>query len=598
LVRLAVLVIIGFLFVSIGAAVEARALTNAVDVMVLVDRTAADYGESVNVTAFVFDRAIPTDPSSIVAFVNRLPGLSPLNLTRQSAGVFTGVFVFESHPSEVLVNATVDGTQDSGQAYVVHRFQPGVRIVPSTGVARPGETVSVEVDVADSSGPQDAVSVNLTAAVLSAPNFALVAGTTRLSLTHVATGTYQASYALPSDLNRDSFVDFRADVTVVHGSFSLGAGVYVPFSNVLLVWYRTVSSGPSNASLLVYVASTAGVPLGDANVSIRTFSFLFGPRTLNGTTNASGAARFDLPSNESVTNDFVGNASYGSLSQSFQGFFEPPPPPAVQAPQVFRLNTDEIFAPGETANLRFRLEQNGSGIPHQDLFVYAHTGTEFVLAEPVSTDATGEFAVRFIAPSDAVRLDVAGFIGGAWRSFSQGFVARNHLVASILSPDGRHLSIHGSFPIPAGPWTAYLRLNTVQEPNALEGPLAAAGNFGVAALAAGSAGGTFTFDIRLPSFLPSGLRVVVSIETVSLRLETGINGLHLFSQIVIVGTPILGPTNLGPWVLLAGVAFLVAVLVVVRQRRRPPTTRGQTSHADEAVPESPETGADTNPPRK
>src|SRR5207249_7854307 len=115
--------------------------------MVLVDRPAAEFGESVNVTTYVFDRGILTDPSAIGAYVDRLPGLSPLNLTRQSVGVFTGAFVFQSHPSAVIVNATADGTQDSGLAIVFHRYQPRIRIVPSPGVARPGETVSVEVDV-------------------------------------------------------------------------------------------------------------------------------------------------------------------------------------------------------------------------------------------------------------------------------------------------------------------------------------------------------------------------------------------------------------------------------------------------------------------
>src|SRR5207253_1673969 len=83
----------------------------------------------------------------------RLPGLSPLSLTRQSVGVFTGAFVFQSHPSAVVVNATVDGTPDSGHAVVFHRFRPGLLVVPSPGVARPGEIVSVEVDVGDSNGP-------------------------------------------------------------------------------------------------------------------------------------------------------------------------------------------------------------------------------------------------------------------------------------------------------------------------------------------------------------------------------------------------------------------------------------------------------------
>ena len=595
--RIGVFVTAAFLLLTIGAGPGARALTNAVDVMVLVDRPAAEFGESVNVTTYVFDRGILTDPSAIGAYVDRLPGLSPLSLTRQSVGVFTGAFVFQSHPSAVVVNATVDGTPDSGHAVVFHRFRPGLLVVPSPGVARPGEIVSVEVDVGDSNGPRDAPSVNLTARVLSAPDFAPMAGPTRVSLTRLATGTYVASYAVPSNIDHASLIDLWADVTVGSNGYGLGATVYVPVPNALLVWYRTVSSGPSNAALVVYVASTAGVPLGNASVSIRTSSFP-GYATLNGTTDASGSARFELPLNASVSHDFVGNATYGALSQSFQGFLEPPAAPAVQVPHVVWLNGDEIFAPGETANLRFRLEQNGSGIPHQDLFVYAQTRTELVLAEPVSTDAAGEFAVHFVAPSEGVGLDIAGFIGGAWQSFSQGFMARNHLVATISSPDGRHLSIIGSFPSLAGPWTASLGLSTVPEPDEASGPLAATGSFGVESIEGGSPSGTFTFGVQLPSFLPSGIPIVVSILAVSPRWETGSSGLFVFSQTVIVGTPILEPANLGPWILLSGLAFLVAVLVVVRRRRRPPTDQGRPSDEDKAVPESPEAVADTSRPRK
>jgi len=197
-----------------------------------------------------------------------------------------------------------------------------------------------------------------------------------------------------------------------------------------------------------------------------------------------------------------------------------------------------------------------------------------------------------------VWLDIAGFIGGAWRSFSQGFIARSHLIATVSSADGRHLSILGRFPSSGGPWIARLGLRSVQGPNEVAGPLTSAGNFGVAALVAGSAGERFTFDVQLPSFLPSGVPVVVSIEAESLRWETGSNGLYMFSQTVIAGTPILRPTNVDPWILLSCLTFLAAILVVVRPRRRPPTAQDRTSHADIAERQSARARADTGPPRK
>ncbi len=215
-VRLAAFVIAGFLFLSIGTAVEAHALTNAVDVVVLVDRTDGQYefGEIVNVTALVFDRGALVDPSAVAASVNRFPVFSALNITRQSVGVFTGAFVFESHPSGVIVNATVDGTADTGTAVVFHRLLPRVQLVPSVGIAAPGQTVSVEVDVSDPNGPHDADSLNVTVDLSFAPGFASVTGSTPLNSTHVGIGRYLTSYTVPSNLDLDAILEFRAFVAM------------------------------------------------------------------------------------------------------------------------------------------------------------------------------------------------------------------------------------------------------------------------------------------------------------------------------------------------------------------------------------------------
>ena len=74
--------------------------------------------------------------------------------------------------------------------------------------------------------------------------------------------------------------------------------------------------------------------------------------------------------------------------------------------------------------------------------------------------------------------------------------------------------------------------------------------------------------------------------------------MYVFSQTVILGTPILRPTNLDPWILLSCLALLVAILVVARPRRRPPMAEGRMSDEDKPVHEPPKVETDSRPPRK
>src|SRR5438093_10431305 len=170
LVRFAAFAGLGILVCGLTASTASRGLTQSVDVVVMVDPPfVARYGDPVNVTALIFDRGAASDPSAISASVDKLPGIDPLTLHRESVGVYKGAFVFSSHPSVVRVNATVAGVQDSGSAVVSERPLL-VAVLPSKMIATPGERISIGVEVRDN---RDALTdvrwLNLTAQIGYAP---------------------------------------------------------------------------------------------------------------------------------------------------------------------------------------------------------------------------------------------------------------------------------------------------------------------------------------------------------------------------------------------------------------------------------------------
>ena len=557
-----------------------RGLSQAVEVVVLVDPSAAEFGITVDVTVHVFDRGAPAEPSRISAVIDDLPGIALLTLVRQSVGVFKGAFVFESHPSLVVVNATVGGTQDSGTAVVYHTFDR-VRVVPSTVMARPGQTIAVATDVRDEDGRlRDADSLVMTADVFFAPGFERQSLPTTLNWTRTAVGQYSAAYTVPLYIERDAFLEFRANVLREGRGSSVGARAYIDLPDSFLVWYRTLAVDASNATLEIDVALLTGVPRSNATVLLHTSPF-FGNATMDwqATTDSSGAARFGIPLT-SVPASFYGNATLGLQRQAFQGFLDLSGLPGVAGPtepELTRENPDEVFEIGETAVLRFRLTGGEIAIPDQELFVYAYTASGIVLAERTSTDLAGRFEVQFVAPPDHVRLDVTGPIAGTWKAFHHDFVAVSRLLALVSSPDGWNLTISGRFPSSPGLWVARLGLSTKEE--SFPGPWTATGSFDAHRIVGGSGGAPFALDVSLPRFLAAGQSVSLSIWAESLRGEGEGIGLHEFHVTVVVGMSIPRPIDVGVLVILLGFGILIAISPFGWRWRRLPRRERENGEA-------------------
>jgi hypothetical protein len=573
LARLGVLGVFGVLLFSLVTVGGSLGVTESVDVIVLLDRNYAPFGATINVTVEVLERAVLVDPSAISAAVNAFPGITPLTLTRDSVGVFKGAFVFKSHPSAVFVNATVGGIQDSGTAAVFNEFHGSLSIVPSAGTAKPGDRLSVAVEVrGQKDGLEDPISLELTADVVYAPGFEGRSVPATLNLVRTAVGKYWAAYTVPANIVRDAFVEFAANVELSGGG-GAGAGsrIYIDFPDPFVVWYRTLAIGPTGGTLEIDVASTSGNPLSNASVAVRTPLFPGdGSQVFEGATDASGAVRFEIPVNASIPTGFYGNATYGVQRQAFYGSLGLPLPSGPREPELFRENPDEIFEAGETAVLRFRLMSGDVPIPDQELYVYAHTTSEFVTAKKVMTDQTGRFDVRFVSPAAFVGLDVAGAIEGTWRYFHLYFSAVSRLAVVVSSQDGRQLTISGRFPSPAGPWIAQLSLSTEEGSARVLPGWTAGGSFGAYRIAAGSSGEAFAFDVPLPRFLPEGQEITVSIYAESFRAGGGTSDLYEFRKTVVVGTPITRPIDLGVLIVLLAMGLLIAVPLVLSQWRRPP----------------------------
>lgn len=561
--RLVVGVVVGLFLFGVLAVGGSQGLTEAVDVVVLIDRPAAEFGEAVNVTVYVFDRGVPAEPSEISGVVDRLPGLTPLALHRQSVGVFTGEFVFESHPSLVVVNATVGTVTDSGRAVVSKRYSQ-VTLVPSVSVASPGQPISLVVENRDGYGVlREADFVNATATVITSSDLWPRPTPASLAVTRSGTGRYMASYTVPATIEQDAVVEFRADV--VGRSYGSGAGawVFVDAADSFQVWYRTLAIVGSNATLEIDVASMDGAPVTDAAVSLRAGPFdgsMF--RESTGVTNSSGAVQFDVPFREFGLH-FTGNVTSALQRQEFTGDVAAPPASEPGKVEIRRENADEPFEAGENAVLRFRLVRGEIPIPNQELFVYAHTRFDLVLAEQLQTDAEGRFEIRFVAPPHSVVIDVGGSIEGTWTSLPTiVFSAVNRLSATVRSPDGWHVTITGRFPASPEPWLAYLQL--AAKSSGLPGTRIASGAFGLHQIVGGSGGQPFTFEVTLPRFLPAGEAVSISIWARSFR-----GGYHQFLATVVAGTPVLQPIDL---TLLVPIVILgvVIALAVLGPRRRPP----------------------------
>src|SRR5438094_130803 len=272
LVRFPASPVLGILGCGVMASTACRALTQGVDVVVLVDPPfVARYGDTVNVTALIFDRGVASDPSAISESSDKHPRIDPLTLHQDSLRVYNGTFDFRNHPSVVKVNASVAGVQDSGSAVVLEKSL-SVAVLPSKMIATAGERISVGVEVRDNHNAlTDVRWLNLTAQIGYAP-FEAWSASENISSTRTAVGQYSAYYTVPPNISRDAIVAFQASAVNPGGGSTagfFGLPVRIECPDPFLIWYRTVAIGASKVTVEIDVAFNGAEPLANLTVSVR-----------------------------------------------------------------------------------------------------------------------------------------------------------------------------------------------------------------------------------------------------------------------------------------------------------------------------------------
>ncbi len=564
---------------------DVRATTGPVEVVLLVPDGTYHAGDFVNVTVHVFVRGAHANATTIRASVACCtPWLDrPIPLAQTATGVYEGrVRVLDVDPPTVAiaVNATVEGVED--RAGLGLRIAPAqdllVSMYPSPVEPRAGDTVHVTIRVRVNGVPHDADFLNLSVGLVPLPAFGSSPSTQLLNWTQFGVGNYTAAYVVPTTVDRNSLVQFIAEVTVGQTHQGLSAFAHIRFPPSLLVWYQGVAMSPDNATLDLHVADATGGPISGASVSFSFTTDLLGPSLhRDGSTDASGVARFALPLNGSAGVSFAGTAKSGTVEQPFAGFIQG----YVAAPTGFvvrRENPQDVFESGELADLRYIAMDNGTSLQGQTLYVYVYTSSELLAAEQVATDASGRFDVRFVAPAASVSVDIAAQVRGLWTSVRESFQSQHRLAVQTSSvPAERRLQFSGRFPSVAGPWIAFLSISASVSGHG-SGVWQPAEDPGTTTIAAGEGGEAFQIDVTLPRLLPDAQEYTVEIVAIPMTTWPYVQEFHVFRGTARLDTSTAASLN--PWVLavlllVPGIVFFVMVLSIARSRRaprdRPPT---------------------------
>ncbi len=410
---------------------------------------------------------------------------------------------------DIRVSATVGAVSDFQYATlrVGSLLEAVVRL--SSITATPGGRITLAVLIREDGILRDADALYLNASRYAFP-LSPSNESTPLNWTRTGTGTYAASYTIPTSIEDSTAIDFSA-WAFLHGSYTMGtAYVFVPVPIRLDVWTHQPSANGTSAQVEVYAANMTGWPVVGAHVTMRyeTLSFPYSVKRfeLNGTTDRRGRALFNLTFEAGNFVYYWGDVTEGSGRQFYSGAVYPPYVPSVSDFAIQRGEAFRFYDVGELAVLNYTMLYHSAPRAGQVVYYYASTSERMVANGSTTTNEAGRFQLSFVMPGPIVVIEFAALVDGHWllgTDVPAGAVALNLQREEFRVGGVTHVT--ATLPPGSGPWAGVVlflpydfnKLLSYAPPAWLP-----AGYYsGIGSLIVPT-GSTLSYDLMIPRFLP------------------------------------------------------------------------------------------------
>ncbi len=582
-------------------------------------------GDSVDATVYVVDAGMLSDADSLRVMLSSgtYPSWSePLGVTRIATGTYRATFRILANMTDLFLpgiglgaEASIGSLTDRASLLVPvpGQYDLSVDVTLSKYSAVPGETVTGTVRVSLNGTLSDADLMNVSARSELPGQLEQIQ---YLAVANVSTGTYSFSYAIPASTSQTTMIVFWADATVVRPSNTMGFLSTVPLrvevTDHFLVWYHQVAFTADYADLEIWVADPYGVPVADADVTLKAIACYLCPgagvRSLGNATDVHGRAPFNMTLNFTGTPGglaFWGSVAKGSANESYTGVLLAPPtrnPPYIGF-EVRRNNVLDNFRSGQTATLNYTALSEGTPLAQKVIYYAVYNLTALAGYGSVVTDVSGGFGLQFIMPGVTAWIDFSLEIEpNVWSSAQEYLWSAQPLAAEMGAFEvGGLTRVTAQLPAGGAPWAVTARLyphnlseypllrpdwSPVTESTSLFYPP------GLRVLDAS----TLDLTLPLPRFLPADRSYLLEIWVYSMNLN-GPAGIalepYVLTKLVYVSAALPGTPDPMLFAILGALAAIaaVAVSVFLLLRRRVST---QPAKPPDAAP--PSEGAQS-PPR-
>ncbi len=270
-------------------------------------------GDTINITACVFDKGAYSDPTDIGLSLAGTTKDVPLTKVTGATGKYEGTYTINQ--SDAPFNEIVFFLNASISPHNYETEKKNIFVseeVPAVGFdirididsadrnIQPGETADISVICEDAGTRVDADSLKI------------YIEEQEQTYENPQTGTYTLSYTIPSSQSDNDIVS-----VLTHGTYNTqevyrSSNLYVNFYNV---WMHMKDINTTSAEFDVYVADLRGIPVAGAFVSITS------PSSVQNSTDSSGRAFFSINYPDA---DFIfmsGDVSSDVKKQTFQQSF-------------------------------------------------------------------------------------------------------------------------------------------------------------------------------------------------------------------------------------------------------------------------------------